>query len=321
MLFRSLNNKFGDIVAGQKNIPVYLPLPGYALNKITAVRHKNNRDVWIITRNYPGSNFYSYKLSPEGLDPVGKISQSLFNLPTHSAAAQYFGEINISPDDSKFAACYEESGKVEYGSFNTETGILNPLFIIEPDTTCGSPLGTRSPTGLEFSPDSKLLYISHKSGYIDFYECSKIHQFDVSLADSALVKQSEYIVGIGIAGGLQAGSDGKIYGGLSGDNTLGVINNPNQKGIFCNYSFRSVPLGNGNRQYHDGLPQMLQKYFSYINYTAACTNQPTLFTSNIWPVPDSVSWNFGDAASGNNNTSVSLNPSHKIGRASCRERV
>lgn len=62
-----LNNGYGDIIEGQKNIPVDLPLSGYALAKITAVRHKNNRDIWIITRNYPGNNFYSFILSPEGL--------------------------------------------------------------------------------------------------------------------------------------------------------------------------------------------------------------------------------------------------------------
>ncbi|MDD2529521.1 MAG: hypothetical protein PHT26_15910 [Lentimicrobiaceae bacterium] len=152
--------------------------------------------------------------------------------------------------------------------------------------------------------------MSHFYGSIDYYECSRIHQFDVSVADSALVKQSEYIVGIGIVGGLQTGPDGKIYGGLFGDNTLSVINNPNQKSIFCNYSFRSVPLGTGNREYRWGLPQMLQKYFSYINYTAGCINQPTLFTPNIYPVPDSVCWNFGDASSGVNDTSTLLNTSH-----------
>ena len=305
-----LNNGFGDIIEGKKNIDVYLPLPGYALNKITAVRHKNNRDIWIITRNFPGSNFYSYLLTSEGLSTVGKISLSLINLTTSGISNNYYGEINVNPNNKEFAAAYEESGEIEYGSFNTETGILNPLFIFETDTTCGLPTGVRMPVGLEFSPDSQLLYVCHWLGDIEYSECTKIHQFDVSIPDSSHVKQSEYIVGIGISGGLQTGPDGKIYGGLFGDNTLSVINNPNQKGIFCNYSFRSVTLGAGNRQYYWGLPQMLQKYFSYINYTAACINQSTLFTPNIYPVPDSVYWNFGDASSGANDTSTLLNPSH-----------
>ncbi len=305
----SLNNGYGDIIAGQKNINIYLPLPGYAFNKITSVRHKNNRDIWIITRNFPGNKFYSFLLTPEGLNTVGKISPSLINI-INNENGQYFGEVNVSPDDTKFVACYEEFGKVEYGSFDTETGLLNPLFIFETDTICGHPNGTRSPVGLEFSPNSKLLYVSHFSGSINHYACSKIHQFDVSVTDSALVKQSEYIVGIGISGKLQTGPDGKIYGGLFDDNTLSVINNPNEKGIFCNYSFRSVPLGNGNRKYSYRLPQMLQKYFSYINYTAACINQPTLFNPNIYPVPDCVYWNFGDASSGVNDTSTFLNTSH-----------
>ncbi|MGV8113329.1 MAG: gliding motility-associated C-terminal domain-containing protein [Lentimicrobium sp.] len=305
-----LNNGYGDIIEEQKNIPVDLPLSGYALAKITAVRHKNNRDIWIITRNYPGNNFYSFLLSPEGLSTVGKISQSLINLANNNSTEECYGEVNISPDGTKLAATYLNSKHVEYGNFNTETGKYYPLFIFQPDTTCGSPFGVRAPTGLEFSPDSKLLYLCHGYGSINFSECSKIHQFDVSVADSAIVKQSEYIVGVGISGGLQTGPDGKIYGGLFDDNMLTVIHNPNQKGPLCNYSFRSVPLGNGNRKYSWRLPQMLQKYFSYINYTAECINQSTLFNPNIYPAPDSVYWNFGDASSGVNDTSTLLNTSH-----------
>ncbi len=307
----NLNNGFGDIVAGKKNIPVYLPLTGYALNKITAVRHKNNRDVWIIVRSFPGNSFYSYLLTPEGLNTIGKISPSFFDLNHNNHNGQFFGELNISPDGTKFAAAYEEIKDVEYGSFNSETGILSPLVIFDPDTTCGHPQGDRVPVGLEFSPDSKLLYvIQGYAGTIEHNEYNKIHQFDVSIVDSVLIKQSEYIVGFGMSGGIQTGPDGKIYGGLFDDNTLSVINNPNEKGFFCNYSFRSVSLGTGNRKYLWGLPQMLQKYFSYINYTAACINQPTLFNPNIYPVPDSVYWNFGDASSGVNDTSTLINTSH-----------
>ncbi|MDY0027251.1 MAG: hypothetical protein RBS33_14775, partial [Lentimicrobium sp.] len=303
----TLNNGFGDIVEGQKNIPIYLPSSGYAANKLTAVRHRNNNDIWIITRSFPGDKFYSFLLSSEGLSTVGLISQSLINISYSDEPLQHFGEVNISPDGTKFAAAYSALGCIEYGAFNTETGRYTPQFIISPDTIC-SGLEHSSPVGIEFSPDSKLLYCCHNDH--SNFECAVIQQFDVSIPDSALVKQSEITIGIGVAGLLQTGPDGKIYGGLFGDNRLSVIHNPNARGLFCNFQFASVSLGEGNREYFYGLPQMLQKYFSYINYTAACTNQPTLFTPNIYPVPDSVCWNFGDASSGVNDTSTLLNTSH-----------
>ncbi len=305
----TLNNGFGDIVEGKKNIPIYLPSTGYALEKLTAVRHRNNKDIWIITRSFPGNEFYSFLLTSEGLSTEGLISQSLINISYSDEPLQHFGEVNISPDGTKFAAAYSGLGCIEFGHFNTETGRYTPQFIIKPDTIC-SGVGDSSPVGLEYSPDSKLLYCSHNNHTILVNECADIQQFDVTIPDSALVKNSEITIGKGVAGLLQSGPDGKIYGGKFGDNRLSVINYPNTKGIFCNFQFASLSLGEGSREYFFGLPQMLQKYFSYINYAAACINQPTLFTPNIYPAPDSVYWNFGDASSGVNDTSTFLNTSH-----------
>ena len=305
----NLRDGLGDIVVDGKNIPIYLPLSGcYAVDKLTSVRHKNNRDIWIITRNYPGNKFFSFLLTPSGINPVGKISLSLHNWIT-GQGQQNIGEIAISPDGATMATAYDNNEFFEIGNFNTATGLYTPGFKVFPNITpCGS--NYESVFGLEFSPDSKFLYTSIRVATINNFECAWVQQYDVSILDSASVKQSQITIGAGIAGSLQNGPDGKIYGGLFDEQYLSVIHNPNKKGLFCNFEFASVSLGEGNRKYLWGLPQMLQKYFSYINYSAACINQPTLFTPNIYPVPDSVYWNFGDAMSGANDTSTFLNTSH-----------
>lgn len=93
----TLNNGYGDIVEGQKNKPIYLPWTGYAAEKLTAVRHKNNKDIWIITRSFPGNKFYSFLLTSEGLSTEGLISESLVNISYSDEPLQHFGEVNISP--------------------------------------------------------------------------------------------------------------------------------------------------------------------------------------------------------------------------------
>ncbi|MCX6244319.1 MAG: PKD domain-containing protein [Bacteroidetes bacterium] len=59
-----------------------------------------------------------------------------------------------------------------------------------------------------------------------------------------------------------------------------------------------------------GLPQFIQKYKAYIQSSGQCQYDTVHFTSDIWPPPDTIRWNFGDPASGGANTSNLANPFH-----------
>jgi len=299
----TLDNGFGDVT--EKNVTIPLPVPGKAMDKLTSVRHKNNRDIWFITRVFPGDKFVSFLLTPTGISPNTVVSESFKWIDISTSVPwqnQIWGELNVSPDGKKMATAYGNVALFEIGDFNIETGLYTHLFGVDPPD---DGIFYYAPVALEFSPDSKLLYVS--APYHGSYE-KPIYQYETSHIDSLQFNLSAKIAGNGLVEVLQTGPDSKIYGGRLNDPYLSIINNPNERGLFCNYQYQSFSLA--GREVTFNLPQMIQKYFAYFNAQHLCANQPVEFTSNIWPLPDSVYWNFGDAASGNMDTSSLINPTH-----------
>ena len=192
---------------------------------------------------------------------------------------------------------------VELGNFNSLTGELTPLFNFRPVQGAIS----QSPIHCEFSPDSKLLYVTGPN-----YAAGDIYQYDLAMTDSAHFMQSQIVVASMTPMGsdaLQIGPDGKIYQSVSSKDSLSIINNPNTRGAGCNFQSNAVSLYNGTTC-HDGLPQFLQKYKAYIHPTGNCQQYPVQFSTDIWPSPDSIRWNFGEPGSGPANFSTVANPAH-----------
>jgi hypothetical protein len=114
--------------------------------------------------------------------------------------------------------------------------------------------------------------------------------------------------------------DGKIYRTLSISGTvqegtafLGVINDPEADGLACNYVHDAIDISNGDafRKTVEGLPPFIQSFFlNSISANNVCLGSPTQFNINSSTPPTSVTWDFGDPASGSNNTSTLLNPTH-----------
>ena len=293
-----LNGGLGDIVAGQRNIQV--PGAQQTQRMLTGIRHHNNHDVWITVRNNENSSsFLTYLITAAGINATPVISSSLFKLvypptPTSLIASM----IRFSPDGTKVASLYKDgiADSMEYCQFNSSTGQIVPLFKIS------------LPAGMypnaEFSVDSKYVYV----GGEDFH----VYQYDATKTDSTQFVQSKvtlpYRTSLVDGFALQRGPDNKIYM-AEGVDSVSVINNPTVQGLGCNFQFNILSL-DGN-QSNQGLPQFLQRYYVYINHNnSVCAGDSTTFTSAIWPIADSVHWNFGDPASGPADFSNLLNPSH-----------
>jgi uncharacterized protein (TIGR02145 family) len=58
------------------------------------------------------------------------------------------------------------------------------------------------------------------------------------------------------------------------------------------------------------LPDYVERYYAVVYDTGQCLQPLVHFSSAIWPVADSIHWNFGDPASGAGNLSTIPNPSH-----------
>jgi gliding motility-associated-like protein len=94
--------------------------------------------------------------------------------------------------------------------------------------------------------------------------------------------------------------------------SLGVINNPNDTGLACNYVDAGLYLGGGGKQSQAGLPNFISSLFMPVDFTAfpLCLNDTTWFSINDTTEVDSVSWDFGDPTTGPLNSSKSMHPSH-----------
>ncbi len=299
----TLNGGFGDIVNATKNTPLISP----STEKLSAVKHCNGRDVWVIGHGYNNSTFHAWLVTPAGVNavPVNSVSGS-----DHGTSV--IGCLKVSPDGKRLAlAVYEVGGTqyIEVFDFNNNTGVVSNPRRFNYGDDC---------YGIEFSPNSELLYYtaSANTSASDI----KVYQMDVCETTQANMAASAQIIGASSAGfirSLQLGPDGKLYFTRFGQSWIGVIPSPNTPGIGCGFNVNGVALSPGTTC-RAGLPNFNQSLFEVeedFTYTQNCLN--ATFSSQIIideatcndPVVQTL-WNFGEPSSGAANTSTSNNPSH-----------
>ena len=227
----TLNSGNGDIEVASKNTP----LLDTACEKITAVRHCNGTDIWIIVHKWNSDAFYSYLLTTSGIQApvishVGDINKDVGS----GMNAEAIGYLKASPNGKKLASAINfNMNEVQLFDFNNLTGIIsNPI-------TINYPLSTGyGPYGVSFSPDNHKLYTSYYS------TLSTLFQYNISSNNQAAIIASQYIVSTSsIYGSIQAAPDGKLY--VADDPYISVINNPNILGAGCNFVSNAVNLDSG----------------------------------------------------------------------------
>lgn len=224
----TLNGGLGDVVATQKNIPLLTPV----CEKITAVKHNNANDIWVITHKFGSDEFYVYAINCAGLNttpivtPTGRIADKITNS---------IGYLKASPDGSTLAMAGFTS-VVEVFNFDATSGVVS-----DPREITGNPNMITGPYGVEFSPNSKLLYVSesyNNNGSGDFF----VYQYKIespNIVDSRVKIDSGYG---NAAGALQLGPDDRIYIAYDHQPFLGVVSNPDVEGKACGHVRQYVPL-------------------------------------------------------------------------------
>ncbi|MCX6258946.1 MAG: hypothetical protein NTW49_13765 [Bacteroidia bacterium] len=280
----TLNNGLGDIVLSQKSIPLYYP----PAPKITAVRHKNGRDVWVITHEMNTNNFRVYLITDAGLNP-NPIITSIGVVPINLLGGGY---IKASPDGKKVAVAHNLS----YGhfilnifDFDNFTGLLSNC-ISDSVNNC---------YGVEFSPDSKLLYVSQ------FYSCDPpgdIFQYNLTAGTPASILASKIIIATNPSdcdpnnsdntfGAMQLAPDHKIYIVKQEHSFLSVINYPDSIGLACSYVNDALSLEGKTGGL--GLPGFLNyDSIPFFSFHHVCFGDTTSFEIHNLTGIDSVHWNF-----------------------------
>ncbi len=289
-------------VTANKNIFLFAS----STEKLLAVRHCNNKDLWIITHDMDSAVFRSFLVTSAGVNAVAVLS--------HTGITGYgyvAGQLKASPDGKKLAAAiYDPENRIELYDFDNSTGqVSNALLLPQQFANAGE-----GPYGCEFSPDGTKFYGAVIS-------LGDIYQWNLCAGSNNAIKASTVKVATSFKwlGAMQLGPDGKIYVVRLDTTWLGVINNPNALGVACNYVDDGVSLNGKNGSL--GLPNFVSYYtrpvLAPVTATVTCMNvsftAPVIAANNCSsPTNVNVSyiWSFGDVASGVANTSTGVNPNH-----------
>jgi hypothetical protein len=212
--------------------------------KLTAVRHANGRDTWVVGHRWNSSAFVSYLVTPDGVQtkPILSNVGSVHAGPGRNA----IGCMKASPDGTKLAvAIWREANKVEVFDFDNATGLVK-----KPKNFSYGPF--EEAYGVEFSPDGTKLYAtSNGNGGGN----AQVWQVDLATGTITAIGNSANRK----IGSLQLGPDGRIYVAREDNRHLGIIQNPNAAGMACQYVDDGIHLG--GRRSKLGLPNFVQSYF------------------------------------------------------------
>ena len=277
----TLDNGLGDVTLN-KNINL---IP-FTCEKVTAVMHQNGSDFWIVSPELNTNIIYSFLLTSTGLNL----------LPTQTNAfspVDGVGYLKGSPDATRIVMVNSNMLNFEIYSFNSSTGLLTFQLQV--------PNLINGPYGVEFSPNSNIIYISNWNG-AEVWQYNLMAGSNIDIINSALSLGAHGVTG----GALQLAPNNKIYQALGsnwgpGVTNLPVINNPDVIGVGCDFNINGADLGGRLSIY--GLPTFFSSIFvSTLDVNNICYGDSSYFAGTNSSV-DSISWNFGDINSGLNNTS------------------
>jgi len=293
----------GDVIL--KNIPFMTSSTG----KFAVVKHTDGECYWLLLHKRYSNAFYAYSICGNTVDSIVPVISNVGQI--YSNKYRGMGGIFVSPDGKKLAVtsgCFTnlDSINLELFDFNATTGVISNQLIIPH-------ANYEYYSSIAFSPNSKILYVQNGGR-----SYSVIYQFNLDAgSDSAIINSRtiiEYPVSHRNFMGMHLGLDGKIYVARyyhtnNNDKYLGVINSPNTIGFSCNYDNNGVFLDSGH--YCRGLPYFVSSFLLppiKFNYTNVCLGDSVNFT--LSDSVSSVSWDFGDSASGNANYSYIPTPKH-----------
>jgi gliding motility-associated-like protein len=297
----------GEVVTKAVRLPTPLG-DGRVAEKLAIVRHANQRDVWVIVHGWNTNLFYSWLVTPDGIATTPIVSaggQLQQGSGDHPASKNYnaIGQLKVSPNGQRLALVQFYSPSPELFDFNCGTGIVsNPRRLTN--------YYTYSSYGVEFSPNSNLLYVSCAQGLV---------QYNLLSTQASLISSAYSF------GSIQIGPNDQLYYmGSQSSHSLQVIQQPNQLGLACALQPAGITLLAGSSAYI-GLPNVLvtppESETPLVSFgvvgTGVCTGELTSFTAATYPAMPgaTVTWDFGEPAAGGDNTAVGLTAQHRYARA------
>ncbi len=263
---------------------------------ISATKHANGSDIWLVLFDQKNNVFKSYLVTEFGINTTPVISNTCSNLVC--------GGLKFSPSGSSFATVCTNG--VYLYDFNRVSGaITNPI-------TINSRTGI---TAIEFSPSESILYACYSSSFDINPDYSNyrdvMYQYDLMSLDIMGSEFEIYSIKLPVDFNyhydLLLAPDNKIYVDIDKYEYLGVIQAPDNWGTSCNYIQNGIWLGG---------KYSLERLPNFMNFSAPQMDPGIYVASNCQSsaIPfyyvgsegyDTLLWDFGDGS-----TSVEKNPLH-----------
>jgi gliding motility-associated-like protein len=284
-------------------------------DKLTVALHCNKKDYWLAGHYLNSDKYFSLLVDQAGLNTTPVLSNgNIINSSITSYSENPRGYIKISPLGDKIACGFRGTQQfTEYGSFNSATGQVSNINKLYSRPSSALPSAYEGNYGIEFSASGKYLYLSeiyNTQWPCCAYATGHLWQYDLTSNNPTAIQNSKFLVDSTINElyyGLQYAINGKIY--LNKDyNALDAINNPEGAGFACNVQRNILTTNNFNGKDFPNFPGSLFRY--PVIATNNCQFQNISLSLQNTVGVGSVNWNFGDPASGINNTSNSLTPTH-----------
>jgi hypothetical protein len=225
--------------------------------QMMACRHGNGKDWWLLKNEGDQGNVHTFLFTQDSVYDKGV---QVFAQPNWGPW-DIQGQSTFNSDGSRFATSSHCSscGLIFIADFDRCYGVLsNPMVIQMPLGSQHNPNDTtltdRESVGLAFSNNNQFLYvISYTNIYqYDFLDSSWFHVAGIdTLPNAAQGYKNAYM-----------GPDGKIYignfGGLS--KQMSRIDNPDVKGVGCNFCPRCLRLDSLGANANVGTPPCMPNY-------------------------------------------------------------
>ncbi len=219
----SLNNGKGRVIS--KNVE--LMSDSLAFGEMTAVKHANGTDWWLITPRDHSNTFYVFLFTKDGI--VDTLEQSLgIKQPVNASGGM---QVVFSPDGSKYFRSVP-SGPILMYDFDRTTGQFTQFDSIHIDYKNWPSIAN----GCAVSPNSRFFYVCAELNIFQF----DLWAGDISSSQVTVAEWDGFVAPVAtIFGQSQLGPDCKIYVSTIDSKYYHVINSPDEPGLACNVTQHS----------------------------------------------------------------------------------
>jgi len=260
-----LNGGFGDVIEGEKNI-LLTGQSGILGESLTAVRHNNKKDIWVIAGGRGTSTYLNvWKIDEDGVQIV-RHSVTSINIDTSTSISLPNGYITFSENGEYFTFNIYSNQFFIFGKFDNTIGQIATINARsrQANSIYGNGYGTA------FSKSGKFLYLTNVPGNINNNIGSSLHVYDflellaaanpetVNPVKTINVPQSSSNGANDHFGAIVMGPDERLYASYFYSNSLYVITNPESPASMNIYKLSGL-LGSGSLRW--GLPTFMAPWF------------------------------------------------------------